>query len=191
MWRNFLYIRWCAFGGRSHPFLCSISWSTKSRSWKWYGLLNWAVQMKLAGTVMCWNTGDRRAFCLTLKRCQKLVEKFSCQRWSNRAIYSLRATEILYLKIKLRQSQYMLQEEHMLASWLKTSVQSHTHSYYNWPCQSGICVQWHFVSCIFSLTAEPNCLFSQNLRLKMWLAKVALRVEIRKILNTKVRHVCI
>lgn len=167
MRRNLLHVGWGAFGGRSHPFLCSFSWSTKSRWWRWYGLPNWAVQMKLASTVMCWNRGGRRAFCLTLKRCQKLVEKFSCQRWSNRAVYSLRAREILYLKIKLRQSQYMLQEKHTLGSWLKMSVQSHMHSYCNWPCQPGICAEWHLVSCMLTLTTEPNCLLSQNLRLSV------------------------
>lgn len=87
MWRNVLQVGWAAFRRRSHPFLCSTSWSTKSRSWKWYGLLNWDVQMKLASTVICRNRGDRKAFCLTLKRCQKSVEKISCRRRSNKQSY--------------------------------------------------------------------------------------------------------
>lgn len=60
------------------------------------------------------------------------------------------------------------------------SVQLHMHSYYNQPFQSAVGAQEHLVSWVFSLTAQPNCLLGQDLRLKHGLQKLLYELQLGK-----------
>lgn len=113
----------------------------------------------------------------------KGVGKSTCQRQPKRIMYALRAAEILYFKIKWRQGQCMFWEEHTCTPGLKMSVQLHMHSCYNWPCQSGVGAQEHLVSWVFTLTAQ--LLIKSASETETWLAKVAFRVEIGKMLTQR------